>query len=186
MRLGLYSEAARTDVVAARALLHEHQIPPTDDGIRRARELLLALPAEHPAHPVVFGMRGPRNDRQVFDTYREKGVSVYTARRMREMGVAAACAEAIPRATDGMARTWISLDMDVLDIGALHDWGDEPLGLSGHDVVEVVHEAARAGADVLAMQFVAPDSPAAARLAVYIAVYMMAGLVEGGHLPKPR
>ena len=62
-----------------------------------------------PAHQVEFGMRGPRNDRQVFDTYREKGVSVYTARKMREMGASAAVAEAIPRATEGVARTWISL-----------------------------------------------------------------------------
>jgi agmatinase len=139
-----------------------------------------------PAHQVEFGMRGPRNGRQVFNTYREKGVSVYTARKMSEMGVDAACAEAIPRATEGVARTWISLDMDVLDIGALSDWGDEPLGLSGHDVVKVVHEAARAGADVLALQFVAPDSPAAGRLAVYIAIYMMVGLIEGGHFPKGR
>ena len=59
------------------------------------------------------------------------------------MGIDAICAEAVPHAFDGTARTWCHLDMDVLDIGAVPDWGDEPLGLSVWDVVRVVHESAR-------------------------------------------
>jgi len=54
MRLGVYSETARTDVVAARALLSAHNIEPTDRGIREARALLMGLPPEHPAHSVVW------------------------------------------------------------------------------------------------------------------------------------
>lgn len=53
MRIGLYSERGRADVVAARALIAEHGWPPTPDGIRAARDHLLGLPADHPAKPLV-------------------------------------------------------------------------------------------------------------------------------------
>jgi SAM-dependent methyltransferase/tetratricopeptide (TPR) repeat protein len=49
LRLGLYSERGRADVVAARALAAEHGWLPTDSGLRAARAHLLALPAGHPA-----------------------------------------------------------------------------------------------------------------------------------------
>lgn len=53
MRLGLYSEAARQDVVAARALLAMEGFASDDEGIRSARARLASLPADHPAFPVV-------------------------------------------------------------------------------------------------------------------------------------
>jgi hypothetical protein len=54
MRIGLYSERGRSDVRAARTLVAEHGLPPTPDGIRAARSLLLALPEDHPARPIVW------------------------------------------------------------------------------------------------------------------------------------
>lgn len=45
MKVGLYSEAARRDVVAARALIAECGYDPTPDGIRRCREDIAALAA---------------------------------------------------------------------------------------------------------------------------------------------
>ncbi|MFK7930142.1 MAG: tetratricopeptide repeat protein [Myxococcota bacterium] len=52
MKIGVYSEHARADVVAAHALVRD--LPSTDEGLRAARARLLTLPAEHPAHPVVW------------------------------------------------------------------------------------------------------------------------------------
>ncbi|MES2638028.1 MAG: tetratricopeptide repeat protein [Myxococcota bacterium] len=49
LRLGLYSERGRSDVVAARALATEHGWLPTEDGLRAARRALLALDRDHPA-----------------------------------------------------------------------------------------------------------------------------------------
>ncbi len=54
LRLGLYSERGRQDVVAARALLQEWGLRPTVTGLVEARRRLLALPKDHPARPVVF------------------------------------------------------------------------------------------------------------------------------------
>ena len=70
-----------------------------------------------------------------------------TAAEVRPRGIDEICAEELSRVFNGSARTWCHLDMDVLDIGAVPDWGDEPLGLSGWDVVTAVHEAGKAGLD---------------------------------------
>ena len=129
---------------------------------------------------VEIGMRGPRNLRKMVEMYREKGAHWYPAARVREMGIAAVCREALPFAFDGTARAWFSLDMDVLDIGALPDWGDEPIGLSSLEVMTTVHEAGKSGVDALSFQFVAPRSAAAASVVGYTTVYLLAGWVLGG------
>jgi len=49
MRIGLYSERGRADVIAARALATEHGWTGEPDSIRAARQHILALPADHPA-----------------------------------------------------------------------------------------------------------------------------------------
>jgi len=54
MRIGLYSERGRSDVVAARALVAREGWPATPDGIRAARRAILALPDDHPARPLVW------------------------------------------------------------------------------------------------------------------------------------
>ena len=53
MRLGLYSELGRRDVVAARAILAEHGIKNADlAGLRAAHALIAGLPDDHPARAV--------------------------------------------------------------------------------------------------------------------------------------
>lgn len=54
MLIGLYSERGRREVVAARERIAALGLEPTPEGIRAARADLLALPPEHPAHPVVW------------------------------------------------------------------------------------------------------------------------------------
>jgi len=48
MLIALYSERARTSIVAARALIADEAIPTTSVGIRAARRRIMELPAEHP------------------------------------------------------------------------------------------------------------------------------------------
>jgi len=52
MLIALYSERARAANVAARALIAEHGLEATPEGIRKARRLIMDLPSEHPAAPV--------------------------------------------------------------------------------------------------------------------------------------
>ncbi len=49
MRLSVYSERGRAEIVAAQSLVAEHGWLPTDEGLREARSALLGLPASHPA-----------------------------------------------------------------------------------------------------------------------------------------
>jgi arginase family enzyme len=149
------------------------------------------FPNVDPTHHAEIGMRGPRNVREMVETYRKKGAHFYPAARVREMGIDALCRDALPRVFEGTERTWLHLDMDVLDIGVVPDWGDEPLGLSAWDVVKVVHEAGKAGLDALSFVYVAPRSDAISALVSYIVVYYLAGLVLGGRTrgrtgPLPR
>jgi 2-polyprenyl-3-methyl-5-hydroxy-6-metoxy-1,4-benzoquinol methylase/Flp pilus assembly protein TadD len=52
MRLGLYSRLGRQAVAAARTYVAEQGFEATPDGIRAAREAMLALEPAHPAYPV--------------------------------------------------------------------------------------------------------------------------------------
>ncbi|HZS33137.1 MAG TPA: arginase family protein [Methylomirabilota bacterium] len=142
-------------------------------------------PNVDPRHHLEVGMRGPRNVRAQAHAYGERGGRLVTAAEVRRRGIEAICAEALPRVFEGTARTWCHLDMDVLDIGAVPDWGDEPLGLSAWDVVTAVHEAGRAGLDGLSFVYVAPRSPAIAAIVSYVVVYLLAGWILGGRL-RPR
>ena len=139
-----------------------------------------------PTRHVEIGMRGPRNVREMVETYRKKGAHWYPAARVRVLGIDAICREAVPHAFDGTARTWLHLDMDVLDIGAVPDWGDEPLGLSVWEVVKTVHESGRSGLDALSFVYVAPRSEAVSAIVSYIVVYYLAGLVLGNKIATKR
>ena len=143
------------------------------------------FPNVDPTHHVEIGMRGPRNVREMVETYRKMGAHWYPAAKLREMGVDAICREALPHAFEGTERTWLHLDMDVLDIGAVPDWGDEPLGLSVWEVVKIVHECGKAGLDAFSFVYIAPRSDAISAVVSYIVVYYLAGLVLGGKV-KPR
>jgi len=53
MRIGLYAERGRADVVAARALVAQWGLGDDPDDLREARRRLLELPEGHTAYPVV-------------------------------------------------------------------------------------------------------------------------------------
>jgi agmatinase len=143
-------------------------------------------PNVDPRHHVEIGMRGPRNTRAVVETYRKKGARLYPSAMVRRMGADALCLDALPHVFNGTDRTWLHLDMDVLDIGEVPDWGDEPLGLSAWDVTKVVHEAGKSGLTGLSFVYVAPRSSAIGALVSYVVVYLMAGWALGGHAGKGR
>ena len=130
-----------------------------------------------PRSHVEIGMRGPRNLREMVHTYRAKGAHWYPASAIRERGIEAICEDALPHAFAATESTWLSLDMDVLDIGVLPGWGDEPIGLSGWDVVTAAFESGRRGLTCCSFQFIAPQSRPAAALTCYIIIYLMAGLI---------
>lgn len=141
-------------------------------------------PNVDPSRHVEIGMRGPRNTREQAEAYRKRGGRLYPSATVRQIGIDALCLDALPHPFEGTERTWLHLDMDVLDIGEIPDWGDEPLGLSSWEVVKVVHEAGKRGLDGLSFVYVAPRSSGAAAVVCYVIVYLMAGWVLGGRIGK--
>lgn len=123
-------------------------------------------------------MRGPRNRRAMVEKYKSVGARMFSAAEVHKRGIEAVCAEALDKSFDGVERTWFHFDLDVLDIGAVPEWGDEPLGLSARECIHTVEQAARRGLDGLSFVFVAPKAGTSA-IVIYTCVYYMAGLVLG-------
>jgi arginase family enzyme len=143
------------------------------------------FPSVDPRLHVEIGMRGPRNAREQAHRYREFGATLVPAMTALDRGIADVCARDVPRAFAGAERVWMHLDMDVHDIGAIGDWGDEPCGLSTREVCRLTHQVGLLGGFGLSFVYVAPQSQAAA-VACYNLVYFLAGLVLGGHLRRGR
>lgn len=129
---------------------------------------------------VEIGMRGPRNARAQWEAYKQRGATWVPAMTALDKGIRAVCADDLPNAFRGADRVWYHLDMDVHDIGAINDWGDEPLGLSTRDVCRISYETGRLGCHSLSFVYIAPR-PTTAAVACYNIVYWLAGLVKGGH-----
>ena len=132
-----------------------------------------------PTRHTEIGMRGPRNRQTMVEKYRSVGARLFTAAEVGSRGIEAVCQEALDKSFSGIDRTWLHFDLDVLDIGAVPEWGDEPLGLSARECIHVVHEAGCRGLNGLSFVFVAPK-PGPCTVVVYSCVYYMAGLVRGG------
>lgn len=139
------------------------------------------FPNIDPHHHCEIGMRGPRNAKEMIATLRDVGARAIVAAEVFERGIGPVTAEAIERTFTGVEKTWMQIDLDVLDIGAVPDWGDEPMGLSVRDCIHVVHEAARNGLNGLSFVFVAPV-PGISKVISYAAIYYIAGLLRGGHV----
>jgi agmatinase len=136
-----------------------------------------------PTRHCEIGMRGPRNRREMVEKYRNVGARLFTSAEVHRRGIEAITSEALDGTFAGASRTWFHFDMDVLDIGAVPEWGDEPLGLSARECIHVVHEAGKRGLSGLSFVFVAPQ-PGTSAIAIYACVYYMAGLVLGGFAGK--
>ncbi len=134
-----------------------------------------------PRHHCEIGMRGPRNAKEMLASLRSVGAQAITAAEVFERGIGPVTQEAIARTFDGVDKTWMQIDLDVLDIGAVPDWGDEPMGLSVRECVHVVHEAARKGLHGLSFVFVAPV-PGISKVISYAVIYYLAGLLRGGQV----
>lgn len=136
------------------------------------------FPNVDPTRHSEIGMRGPRNRRAMVEKYKAVGARMFPAAEVHKRGIEAVCAEALDKSFDGVERTWFHFDLDVLDIGAVPEWGDEPLGLSARECIHTVEQAARRGLDGLSFVFVAPKAGTSA-IVIYTCVYYMAGLVLG-------
>ena len=150
---------------------------------------ILSLPGVDPARYHHFGLRGPRNDREVFARFLERGVKrehIYTyqdIKQARRTGFDEWARGLAQRVADGAERVWIAVDPDVLNLGSNPDFGDEPLGPTTEEVVELVYQAGRAagrrkfgGLGLMALPY---DAQTLHSICIYILLYALAGVIAG-------
>jgi arginase family enzyme len=149
---------------------------------------ILDLPGVDPQRYFHFGLRGPRNDREVFDRFLEKGADrshIYTFRdlmRARRSGFEEWSESVAQQLADGATKVWIAIDADVLDLSASPEWGDEPLGPRADEVCWLCYEVGRAvglerfgGISFMAIPHEAMTTQ---WMCIYILLYALAGTVH--------
>jgi guanidinopropionase len=145
----------------------------------------LGLPGIDAARYFHFGLRGPRNDRDVFRRFAERGVAreqiathreIKAARRAGFEGWAAHVAGGLIQGARGV---WVAIDPDVMDLSSNPHFGDEPLGPTTDEVCELLYQVGRAAGreKLLGVSFMA--LPHAAQTLHYICVYMLLYLLAG-------
>jgi arginase family enzyme len=155
-----------------------------------ALRILEELPGVSARNYVHVGLRGPRNDRDVITRFVEAGVpreNIVTYRELkqaRKHDVDDLCREAVARALDGVDALWIGIDTDVLTMGVSPDYGDEPLGLTTEELVEIMYQAGlqagRARLGGLSIMALPPNALTLHWIMMYAQLYALAGLVHAG------
>lgn len=153
---------------------------------------ILALPGVDPARYYHVGLRGPRNDRDLFARFAERGVrreQISTYRELkaaRRAGYDEWAAALAGRIADGAAKVWIAVDPDVLNLGANPDFGDEPLGPTADEVIELCYQVGKAAGRQrlggLAFSATPYNAQTLHYILLYILLYTLAGVVSH-HLP---
>jgi arginase family enzyme len=149
---------------------------------------ILTLPGVDPARYFHFGLRGPRNDRDVFTRFTERGVlreHIYTYRDIkaaRKRDIDEWLAQLAMTMLDGTAKIWIAIDPDVFDLSTNPDFADEPLGPSVEEVVELCYQVGKAagrerfgGLSISALPYNAQTLHA---ILLYVLLYTLAGVVS--------
>ena len=110
---------------------------------------ILGLPGVDPGRYFHFGLRGALNDKDTFLRFTERGVkreNILTYRDLKEarrVGFDAWAEQLARKITDGASRVWICIDPDVLNLGTNPDFGDEPMGPTNEEVIELMHQVGR-------------------------------------------
>lgn len=149
---------------------------------------ILTLPGVDPARFHLVGLRGPRNDRDVFTRFTERGVKrehIYTYREIkqaRRAGFDEWAKELAQRVVQGAAKVWIAFDPDVLNMGSNPDFGDEPLGPTVEEVIELVYQVGLAagrkkfgGLGIMALPY---NAQTLHFICLYLLLYTLAGVVS--------
>lgn len=147
---------------------------------------ILTLPGVDPTRYFHVGLRGPVNDREVFTRFTERGVRrehIFTYREIkqaRKTGFDEWAGDLARQIVEGAAKVWIGIDPDVLNLGSNPDFGDEPLGPTADEVIELVHQVAKAvgrerfgGLSFMALPY---DAQTLHFVCLYILLYALAGI----------
>lgn len=147
-------------------------------GSTWARQIL-TLDGVDPEQYHHVGLRGPRNDRDTFKRFLERGVqreNIDTWRDIKQARISGFDDWAAARArqiADGASKVWMTIDPDVLDMSANPDFGDEPLGMHAEEVIEFAYQIGKAAGPEKFAGFSMSATPYDAQTLHGILIYMM-------------
>jgi len=110
---------------------------------------ILTIPGVDPARYFHFGLRGALNDKETFVRFTERGVkreNILTyadLKQARKTGYDEWAEGLARKITDGASKLWICVDPDVLNVGSNPDFGDEPLGPTNEEVIELFYRVGK-------------------------------------------
>ena len=135
------------------------------------------------ANLVQIGTRGFMNARAYHNYVRERGVTVFSARDVRRIGMAEILKRALPIAGDGTSAVYVSFDVDVID--QAHAPGCPAIGTGGMDPWDAMDALYQLGSwpQVQAVDFVCIDPTqdvrnVTSRLAVQFMLTFLAGVAS--------
>jgi arginase family enzyme len=146
---------------------------------------ILTLTGVDPAKYYHIGLRGPRNDRDTFSRFEERGVereNIITYREIRQArrdGFDEWATELASRIVDGADKVWMTIDPDVFNLGSNPDFGDEPLGPSADEVIELAYQIGKSAGRKKFAGFSISATPYDAQTLHYILMYMLLYTLAG-------
>ncbi len=138
-----------------------------------------------PEHLVEIGERGMMERKETVRGFVEQGAHFFPMWKVRtELGIDGLCRE-MRHAYEGTSAVYAHFDMDVLG-GEGPASGDifadiaEPMGMNDYEVLRLAHEVGRRGFDGMSFICIPPNSIVMYRLIVYVVMFLLAGLAQGG------
>jgi hypothetical protein len=150
---------------------------------------ILGLPGVDATQYYHVGLRGTRNDRDVFARFTERGVlreHIYTYREIkhaRRAGFDDWANELALEVASRAAKVWIA------NLGACPDFGDEPLGPTTEELLELAYAVGKAAGQSkfggLAIMALPYDAQTMHSICVYFLLYTLAGVLARDYLTLP-
>jgi arginase family enzyme len=140
---------------------------------------ILTLDGVDPARYYHVGLRGPRNDRDTFRRFEERGArreNIFTYREIkaaRRSGFDEWAESTAATIAGGASKVWITVDPDVFNLGSNPDFGDEPLGPTADEVIELAYQIGKAAGRDRFAGFSISATPYDALTLHYILIYML-------------
>lgn len=138
---------------------------------------------------VEIGERGMLEDKAAIRRVVAEGAHFYPMWKVRGgLGIEGLCRE-LQHAYEGTRGVYVHFDMDVLG-GAGPVGGDilgelaEPIGMTDYEVIRIANEIGQRGLSGMSFICIPPGSKIVYRVIVYVIMYLMAGIIEGGHVKR--
>ena len=156
-------------------------------GSTWARQIL-TLEGVDPEKYYHVGLRGPRNDRDTFARFQDRGVkreNIFTYREIkaaRRSGFDEWAEATAAEIVDGADKVWMTIDPDVFDVSSNPDFGDEPLGPRAEEIIELAYQVGRAAGPQKFAGFSISATPYDAQtlhgILIYMLLYTLAGVAS--------